>query len=77
MQRCGGLENVFSDFCALLVALFSLRRRLIGQGGAQCFVSICVTGLAALFFRLFQRKNTLVAFLRVSPVPSWPKPFLS
>ena len=40
-------RKCFFNFCALLAARFSLRRRLTGQRGRQCYVPISVTVLTA------------------------------
>ena len=51
------LEKFFSNFNALLTALFSLRRRLITRQGAQRCAPRSITALTALTIDLFQGRE--------------------
>ena len=62
MQGRGVLENVFSEFYALLAMRFSLRIRRVSQRGARRYVPISVTVLTALPLHLLKVYKYSVAF---------------
>ena len=70
------VTKVFSEFYALLLTLFSLRRRKSRQRRAQGYAPIHVTALTALLICVFEFKTFVVVFQLVSPRTFCPSHFL-